>query len=275
MVVIPHQGAISLEKSDQYVVRNYQKGDEKRLAEIFSECFGPATPREVLKWKRRSGRKPEELYVGTVGDKLVSHVEVGVEPLHVGEGVFLKSAGIGGVCTDSDYRCKGIVTNLMKLALDHARLEGFSNSSLFTGLDFPAHRIYERFGFVDLVTYQTYVKYIDYPATFAKWLHNSNRSIKASKIAAKRLRGWEKSVTIHLRDVGTLAFRVKKNRFLKLTKPLKQADIEFTTDLSTYTEIMRGNVTWEDAVKAGKLAGKRGQPADIEMLNRILNWRWH
>lgn len=259
----------------RYVIRNYQKGDEVGLARIFGECFGPATPREVMYWKRRSERKPEELYVGIVGDKLVSHVEVGAQRLHVGEGVFLKSAGVGGVCTDSDYRSKGIVTNVMKLALNRAQLEGFSNSSLFTGLDFPAHRIYERFGFIDVVTWRTYVKHIDYLATFARWLRNSNRSIKASKIATKRLRGWDKSVTIRLRDVGTLAFRVKKNRFQKLSKPPKRADVDFDTDLSTYISIMRGLVRWEDAVKARKLLVKCGQPADIEMLNRILHWRWH
>lgn len=265
-----------MEKPDQYVVRNYQKGDEKRLAEIFSECFGPVTSREVLNWKRRSGRKPEDLYVGTVDDKLVSHVEVGVERLHVGEGVFIRTAAIAGVCTDSDYRCRGVVTNLMKFALDRVQLEGFSNSALFTGLDLlPARRIYHRFGFVDLVTTRIYAKYIDYPATFARWLRNSNRSIKASKIAANRLRGWEKSVTVQLRDVDTLAFRVRKNHLQRLSKPPKQADIGFITDLSTYIKIMRGTVKWEDAVNANKLTVKHGQPADIEMLNRLLHWRWH
>lgn len=192
----------------------------------------------------------------------------------MGEGVFLKTATIAGVCTDSDYRCRGIVTNLMKLALDRAQFEGFSNSSLFTGLDFPARRIYHRLDFVDIVTTRIYAKYLDYPATFARWLRNSNRSIKASKIAANRLRGWEKSVTVQLRDVGTLAFRVKKNHLQKLSKPPKQADIEFSTDLTTYIRIMRGTVEWEDAVKTNKLTVKHGQPADIEMLSRLLHWRW-
>jgi predicted N-acetyltransferase YhbS len=257
------------------VIRNYQKGDEKRMAEIFSECFGPVTPRRVLQWKRRSGRKPEEIFVGTVDGKLVSHVEAGVQQLHQGEGVFLRTVGIGGVCTDSDCRNKGIVTNLMKIALDRARLEGVSNASLFTDLDIPAHRIYQRFGFVDIVTARTYIKYIDYPSIFAKWLRYCNRLVKADKIAARRLQGWEKSVAVQLRDVGTLSFRVRKNRFQRVRRPSEQADIEFSTDLLTYTKIMRGLVKWEDVVKASKLRVKRGYPADIEMLNRILNWRWH
>jgi len=263
-----------LEKTVQYKVRNYLKGDEVALARIFSECFGPVTSSRILQWYRISSMRPEDVFVGVIDGKLASHVSMEFKQLHHGEGVYLKTGGIGGVCTDSDYRKKGMVTNLMKFILEHAQQQGVSNASLYTSLDIPAHRIYQRLGFVDVMTWRTYIKFIQYPYVFARWLRHLNRSLKDSKIAARKLEGWEKTVIIQLKEVGTLSFRFRKKRFQRLKKPPKRVDIEFSTDSETYTKIMRGVVQWEDAVKAEKLIVKRGELADIEMFKRILHWRW-
>ncbi len=264
-----------MEKPVQYTVRNYLKGDEVAMAKIFSECFGPATPRMVMQWHKKADICPEDVFVSVTEGKLVSHVNMESKKLHHGEGVCLKTAGIAGVCTDSDYRKKGIVTSLLKLCLNHAEQEGFSNASLFTELDGPGHGIYQRLGFVDITTFRSYIKYIDYPFIFARWVRYLNRSLKDSKLAARKLEGWEKSVAIRLVEVGALSFRFRKRRFQRLKKPPKHADSEFSTALQTYAKIMRGVVKWENAIKAGKLKVMRGEPPDIEMLKRILNWRWH
>jgi len=263
-----------LEKPVQYVVRNFKKGDEPQLTKIYSECFGPTTPRLLQQWYRRNKTQPNQIFVGAVEDKPVSAVEYVFKDLHLGEGVYSKTGGISGVCTDSDYRHKGIVTNLMKLALDSAKNSGVSNASLYTGLDFPAHRIYLRFGFIDIMTWRTYIKYLDYPTIFAKWVRYLNRTYKDTKLAQKKLQGWEKSITIHLKQVGALSFKFRKGHFQKLKKTPKAAGIEFSTDLQTYAMIMRNVLKWEDAVKQKKLVVKQGETADIEMLNRILHWSW-
>jgi hypothetical protein len=212
--------------------------------------------------------------VCVVDGKLVSHVNMEFKQLDHGEGVHLKTAGIAGVCTDSDYRRRGIVTNLMKLTLDDVRQRGVSNASLFTGLDLPAVRIYRRLGFVDVLTWRAYIKYIDYPSIFAKWLRALNRLVKDSKMAAGRLQDWEKSVVVRLNDVSPLSFRFHKGRFQRLKKPPRRPNIEFYSDLQTYSRIVRGVVQWEGAVKEGKLTVNRGEAADIEMFKRILHWRW-
>jgi ribosomal protein S18 acetylase RimI-like enzyme len=260
-------------KPAQYTVRNYVRGDEIALARNSSECFGPVTPRRLMEWYRRNGVRPEDIFVGIVDGKLVSSVDFVFKRLHHGEGIYLQTAGVSGVCTDSDYRCRGIVSNLMKLALDKSRQQGLSSASLYTGLDNSAHRIYERLGFVDVLTWRTYIKYTDFQFLFARWLRELNRSLKASKVAVKRLEGWEKSVKITLRNVGTLAFRLRKNRFQRLSKPPKKADIELSTDLETYVKIRRGVVQWKEAVKDGRVLTK-GERADVEMLERILRWKW-
>ncbi len=263
-----------MEKLVQYMVRNYVKGDEVALARIFSECFEPVTARRILEWYRANRVRPENLFIGVVDGEPVSSVEVVSKQINHGGGVYLETAGISGVCTDSDYRCRGIVSNLMKSALEKSKQQGLSNASLYTGLDIPAHRIYERLGFVDVATWRVYSKYIDYPSVFARWVRQLNRSLKDSKIASRKLEGWEKAVVIQLKDVGTLSFRVRKNHFQKLTKPPKRVDIEFSTDLETFIKIRRGVIQWEDAVKDKRLIIIKGDVADIEMFKRILRWRW-
>jgi len=265
-----------LEKPVQYAVRNYRKGDEAHLAKIYSECFGSTTPRLLKQWHRRNRVLPEHIFIGEVDGKPVSCVEFVFKPLHLGEGVYLKTAGVSGVCTDSDYRKKGIVTNLMKLSLNSAESSGgASNSSLYTGLDIPAHRIYSRLGFVDIMTWRAYIKYLDFPLVFSKWMRMVNRRLKDSKIATRKLQGWEKTVTIELKEAGPLAFRFRRGRFERLKRPPKKPDIVFSTDILTWTLITReGLLDWEQAVKTSKLTWKRGEPGDIETIKRVLKWMW-
>jgi len=259
----------------KYIIRNFRKGDEVAMAKNFSECFGPATPSRVRKWFRLRKILPEQVFIGEVDGKSVSDVELIFMQLHLGEGVYTKTGGISYVCTDSDYRRKGIVTNLLKQSLDYAERSGASNSSLFTGLDIPAHRIYSHLGFVDIMSERTYVKFFDFPFVFARWMRMLNRLLKGSKIAARRLQGWEKSVAIELREAGMLAFRFRKGRFEKLKIPPKKPDIALSTDIPTFTQITReGVLDWEEVVKARKLMWKRGDPTDIKMLKRILRWMW-
>jgi GNAT superfamily N-acetyltransferase len=263
-----------LDKPTEYRVRNFQKGDETAIAKLFSECFGPMSTSTIRRWHRIARVRAEDVFLGIADNKPASHVSIELMQLHHGENVYLKTAGIGGVCTDSDYRKKGVVTNLMNLALAHAQREGFSNASLFTGITIPAHRIYLRLGFVDVLTTRFYTKFIDYPFVFSRWIRYINRSLKDSKVAARKLEQWQKSVVIRLKEVGSLSFRLKGTRFQRLDKLPKQADVDFSTDLQTYTSIRRELVKWSDAVKARKLVVNRGEPVDIEMLNRILTWSW-
>lgn len=264
-----------MEKPIHYVVRHYRKGDEAHLAKIYSECFHHITPRRIKQGFRLNKTLPEQVFIGEIDGKPVSCVEMVSKQLHLGEDVYLKTSGISGVCTDSDYRHKGIVTNLMKLSLNHAENSGASNSSLYTGLDIPAHRIYSRLGFIDIMTRRIYIKYLDHPFIFVRWIRMLNRQLKDSKIATRKLQGWEKTVTIELKEVGPMAFRFRKGRFERLKKQPKKPDIALSTDILTWTMITReGALNWEQAVKTRKLTWKHGEPADIETLKRILRWTW-
>lgn len=91
---------------------------------------------------------PEHIFIGEVEGKLVCSVALELKKLPPSEEVYLKTGGIAGVYTDSDFRTKDISTNLMKRAPNYTKQSSVSNSVLFADLDIPAHRIYFRLGFL-------------------------------------------------------------------------------------------------------------------------------
>ena len=263
-----------MSKPAKYSVRNYKKGDEIGLAKILSECFGPITPKQLLQWYSRERVDPNDVFVAEADGELVSTVEIISRKLLVGEKIYLRTGAIAGVCTDSDYRKKGIATNVMRRALDLKKSKGVSSASLYTELDNPARRVYERLGFIDLTAFRTFIKYLDFHSFFTNWIRLRNRRLKDSKIAKRKLEGWEKTIVIYIKEVGALSFQFKKGRFRVLRKIPKRVDIEFSTDLQTYTKIWWNVLPWEKAVKDKRLILKQGESKDLELFRRFLNWRW-
>ncbi|MFX1486111.1 MAG: GNAT family N-acetyltransferase [Promethearchaeota archaeon] len=258
----------------KYLVRNYKKGDETNLAKILRECFGPVTPKQLLQWYSQEKINSDDAFVAEVDGKLVSYVEIMSRKLHVGEKTYLRTGAVAAVCTDSDHRKKGIASNVIGKALESTKNKGISSSALYTELDNPAHRVYERLGFVDLATFRTFMKYLDFRSLFTNWIRRRNRRLKDSKIAKRKLKGWEKTIVIGIKEVGELCFQFKKGRFQVPRRVPKRIDIEFSTDLQTYTKIWWNVVPWEEAIESKRLVLKRGEQEDIELLKRVLHWRW-
>ncbi|MFX0097703.1 MAG: GNAT family N-acetyltransferase [Candidatus Hodarchaeota archaeon] len=263
-----------MSKPAKYLVRNYKKGDEIDLAKILSECFGPITPRQLLQWYSRERVHPEDVFVAEVDGELVSTVEIISRRLHVGEKTYLRTGAIAGVCTDSDHRKKGMATSVMRKALEFKKSKGISSASLYTELDNPAHRVYERLDFINLATFRTFIKYLDFHSFFVNWIRMRNRRLKDSKIAKRKLEGWEKTIVINIKEVGELSFQFKKGRFRLLRKVPRMVDIKFSTDLQTYTKIWWNVLPWEEAVKDNRLVVEQGEKEDIDLFKRFLHWRW-
>jgi len=257
-----------------YTIRNYRRGDEEALIQILSECFGPSAAGEVRRKRRRLERSPESLFVGEVEGRVVSSVRVKDLKLHVGEGNYIPTCGVAGVCTDSDYRRRGIATSLLKACLQHARMRGISNASLFTATTLPAHRIYTRLGFVDITNFQVYIRYLDFKYAFKSLIRHLNRRLKWSKAARRKLSGWRRLVVIDFEGVGPLGLRLGEDGFRTLGRPPKRPDIHLSTDVQTFTGILWDSICWEEAMKTGRLRVRRGSTEDIEMLRRILQWVW-
>lgn len=267
-----------MRKKVKYLIREGEEGnDEVNLAQIFSECFDPATPRQVRRWVRQTKRESagwSRFFVGDADGKVVSNVTVELKELHLGEGVHVKTGGIAGVCTCSDYRRKGIMTKLFGQSLTYVKNSSVSNSSLYTGIMLPAHRIYQRFGFCDIETWPVYIKVLDYKYVFWTWIRNLNRHLKFSKVARRTLQNWNRSVVFELEGVGVQSFRFRHGRFRRLSKPPKSADIVIATSVETLIRVIWGAIKFEDATRTEKMHIKKGSEADLRVLKKILIRIW-
>lgn len=250
--------------------------DEAKLAQILSECFFPVTQRQVRQWVHRAKKDSagSTTLVCEVDGETISQVSIDFKELHMGEGVYVKTGGIAGVCTGSDQRRKGLMTNLMQQSLDYIRSKGVSTSALYTTLSLPAHRIYLRFGFSDVQTWPFHVKILNFPYAFRTWLRILNRYVKVSKIAQKTLQNWKRTVVLELGKVGTHSFHCNGNSFQRLSKPPKSADIIIALSPETFYRIMWGALKFSEAILTGKVHLMKGDEADLEMLRKVLIRMW-
>jgi GNAT superfamily N-acetyltransferase len=267
-----------LNEKPHYAIREVQEGkDEARLAQIFSECFAPpSTGRQVSRWLRQAKQSPlgSKSFVCEVDGEVVSNVSVDFKALHLGEDVYVKTGGIAGVCTCSDYRRRGIMTDLMEKSLAHVKNAGASTSALYTSLAFPAHRIYERCGFSDIQTWPIYVKILNFPHYFRTWLRGLNRHLKFSKIGRKTLQNWNRTVVFELENGGVHSFRFRHGTFRRLSKPPKSADIIIATSVEMLLRVMWGAIKLEDAINTSKVQVRKGNEPDLRILRKILIRVW-
>lgn len=266
-----------MSKEAEYVVRKVELNrDEARLAQIFSECFEPATQRQVQRWLRRANKASAgwfRSFVAEIEGEVASNVTVELKELHLGEGVYIKSGGIAGVCTCSESRRKGIVTNLLEQCLKYVENSGVSNSSLYTGIMLPAHRIYTRKGFINVEKWSAYVKILDCAQYFRSWIRSLNRYVKSSKIAQETLQNWDRCIVFELAE-RTICFRFKHGRFKVLSKPPRSVDIAIITTTRTLARIMWGGEEMRKALETQKVQVKKGTEADLQILRKILTGIW-
>ena len=272
-----------MQKKAPMLVRTAEEGkDEADLARITSECFGPVTPRTMRRWihrEKKNASGQDRFFVAEVDGKVVSNVSVAPRKLYLGEGVYVKTLGVLGVCTCSEYRKQGIATNLLQQALAYADKAGFSNTTLYTGILIPAHRIYQSLGFRDIEKTTKYVKYLDYDYVFRRWVRWCNHYLKHSIIAQKTLQNWNRSVVFNLGNEGVKGFRFRNGRFQRLSKPPRTADILINTSVESLTRVMSGAYEFgsnvlENAIKTGQMQVRRGSGSDLKILNKILVGMW-
>ncbi len=126
-------------------IRTATVKDAPELARIYTDAFAPVTAADVRRSMKRKDARAERI-VAVVDGKVVASVTVIYFNLVV-DGVPIRTGAIAGVATRWSYRRQGLATILMRAAIKRIKARGISNSTLFTGVQLPAKRIYERLGY--------------------------------------------------------------------------------------------------------------------------------
>ncbi|MFW9969675.1 MAG: GNAT family N-acetyltransferase [Candidatus Odinarchaeota archaeon] len=140
------------------IFRNYQKGDETQLADLFNKAFKRSVViRTPTSWHwryaRSPGFEPEMCQIAEDNDKkkIVGAILVNlIEIRPIAQKNYL-IGDINDVSTHPHYIKRGIATKLMENSIEYMKKKGCDFSMLSTGLKgFARSRIYQKFGYFDI-----------------------------------------------------------------------------------------------------------------------------
>ncbi|HUU53308.1 MAG TPA: GNAT family N-acetyltransferase [Armatimonadota bacterium] len=121
---------------------------------------------DEIKIDRRRSDGSAKVYV-EAGGKDVSHLYYGPAKVQIGERAAVTMAGIGGVGTDEKHRRRGLARSVFSRAVAEMKREGYTVAGLYTNKRLVAHRLYRRFGLIDVGPGRIAFKVLD-PRAFAR-----------------------------------------------------------------------------------------------------------
>jgi predicted N-acetyltransferase YhbS len=180
--------------------------------------------------------------------KDVSHLNIVPRPFHVGPAVQVRMAGIAGVATQPEYRRRGYARRVFSQAMQQIRQQGYSCAGLYTGADIVAHRLYRRFGFVDVLVHRYPVKVLDMPALVARRLAGALRQ------AAQRtpaLSEWRCLLAIELPGERIFHLHIESAEVRVLPQKPRKCDLTVTASRAALLRLCLGAMTIPFAQAAG------------------------
>lgn len=194
--------------------------------------------------------------------KEVSRVYISPRRVKVGPAGEVVMAGIGGVGTAREHRRRGIASRVYARVMQEMKRSGYSCSGLFTGTVIVAHRMYRRYGFVDISVHRTGRKLLDPKAAVA-------RSFAG---LAKRpdLADWRGVIRVEAQPYAPVYLRLDKGEVKALERPRGRVALSLTLSDTTL-----GLLTWGEMApeygRAAKLVQWRGDGEVWRRLERALS----
>ncbi len=199
------------------------------------------------------------------GGKDVSHLYYGPAKVHVGRHAAVTMGCIGGVGTDKQHRRRGLARRVFSRAVAAMKGEGYTVAGLFTGRRLVAHRLYRRFGLVDVSSGRTAYKVLD-PAALAR-RRLSSLVRQSPELGRRRLAlrlCFERSRKIYLKIEG--------NDVSLLPRAPRRLDLSLTMSHTTFLGLFDSRVGLSQAVGA-KLVQWSGDAGAFDTLAKAIALR--
>ncbi len=191
----------------------------------------------------------------------VSHLGYAPHQLQLGREASVRMAGIGGVGTDREHRRRGLARKVLERALTEMTKDGYNAVGLYTSRAIVAHRLYRRFGFIDLASRSSYVKVLD-PATLAKKM--LTELVSHSEGMRSRLL----TISLCIGSAKPIAFRIQGNDASSLPRVPRAVDL--TLELSEKALVILGHQATLDYACDAKLVRWTGDPSVYAMVARAI-----
>lgn len=197
--------------------------------------------------------------------KNVSHLGYGEARLQVGRTASMRMATIGGVATERTHRRQGLAQEVFARALEEMRHEGFPTVGLYTSRRIVAHRLYRRFGFVDIWRRRPAIKILNHPLRVQRAFASLVR--RAPELQSRRLH-----LRLKLDPPSPVNLRIEGNEVSVLSRAPKQVDLLLSMSDMTFMQLCEGVFGLEQAHTA-KLVHFAGDASVYGLLQRAFSGR--
>lgn len=202
------------------------------------------TAPERAKIKVSSRGRNKRVYA-EVGGKDVSHFHILPRRVRVGPAAEVVMAGIGGVGTERQFRRRGLARQVCRRAMEEITRDGYSCAGLFTGTGIVAHRLYRRFGYVDIAVHRHAMKLLNPQAVVRKAF-----SLLAE---SKEIADWRGRVRVDLHGYPPVYLHFARGEVRASPRRSRQVDLALTLSHTTLRLLSWGGMTLEYAEAANLL----------------------
>jgi hypothetical protein len=193
-----------------------------------------------------------------VEGKNASHLFYGPQKVQLGRDAAVTLAGIGGVGTDGAHRRQGLAGKVLGHALSQMKRDGWNAGGLYTSRRIVAHRLYRRYGFVDLCRRKPTCKLLD-----AVGLARQLLSELARRSAELQARSLTLSLAVEREQPGNL--RIDGGEVDILSRAPRAVDLALRMSGRTLLKLWLRETTLPDAL-AAKLVTWAGDGGALELL---------
>jgi hypothetical protein len=199
--------------------------------------------------------------------KDASHLSIVARAFQVGPAAQVRMAGIAGVATHPEYRRRGLAARVLSHAMDHIRQQGYCCAGLYTGTDIVAHRLYRRFGFVDVLVHHYPVKLLDPAALVGRSL---GRALRHAAEHDPSSRDWRCVLAVEVPSDPTIHLQIESSEVRALSRRARHCDLTLTTTRAALLQLCFGAVNLQFAEASG-LLGWRGGDQHWRTLQAVLS----
>lgn len=196
-----------------------------------------------------------------VDESDVSHVSYGPHRFPLGPKGEVRMAGIAGVGTEPEFRRKGLARRVFQRTMDDVKGAGYSCAGLFTSTSIVAHRMYRRFGYVDVAPNRPWVKLLDPARACSKALSGMLRDERV----AEHLSRWQCAVELSLSPHPAVYAKIQDGRVKMLSRRPRAIDVSVKVSATTFMLLREGRISVEYA-QAARLLSCEGEAESCERL---------
>jgi len=178
------------------------------------------------------------------GGKDVSHLVYFPRRLQMGAKSTVVMASIGGVGTERSFRRRGLARRALACAMERIRDEGYSCAGLYTSTRIVAHRLYRRFGFVDVSRRRMACKVLD-PGRFACHVLSDMIGRNAE------LRRRRPTLRLSLHPHGTIHVKLEESEVRLLSRAPRRVDLSLQILSATILALWEQDISFPYAEAAG------------------------